>query len=251
MNTNLLNFLKEEKYMRYKGGLYHYSQIKFTYNTNRIEGNKLSEEQTRFIYETNSLSFENEKIISVDDIMETVNHFKCFDYMLDTANNPLSEDIIKEYHKLLKYGTSDSKKEWFNIGDYKSRSNIVGEVKTTSPSKVNAAMNNLISSYLKHNNTDIDSIIDFHYKFEKIHPFQDGNGRVGRLIIFKECLKNQIVPVMFEDEYKRFYYKGLNEYKKTKGYLRDTFLFAQDRYKDILKYFEIIKDNYSANDKDK
>ena len=237
MGVNLLEYLQEEKSMRLKGGLYHHTQIKFSYNTNRIEGSKLSEDQTRYIFETNTLGVENNEAVNVDDILETVNHFKCFDYMLDTAEKPLSESIIKEFHKLLKYGTSDSRKEWFKTGDYKLRPNIVGDTETTPPTEVGSAMENLIASYLKQDQIDFDAIVDFHYKFEKIHPFQDGNGRVGRLIMFKESLKAGIVPFIIEDENKQYYYRGLKEYKKIQGYLKDTCLHAQDRYSEMLNYF--------------
>ena len=236
METNLLRLLQEEKSMRLKGGLYHHTQIKLCYNSNRIEGSKLSEDQTRYIFETNTLSIDPNETANVDDIIETVNHFICFDYMLDIADMLLSEDIIKEFHRLLKTNTSDSRKEWFKIGDYKSRPNIVGDNETTAPNKVKSAITNLLSSYNK-KQIDFTAIVDFHYCFEKIHPFQDGNGRVGRLIIFKECLKHGIVPFIIEDEYKLFYYRGLKEFEHTPGFLIDTCLSAQDKYGGMMEYF--------------
>lgn len=239
MANNILERLKEEREMRLKGGLYHYTQIKFAYNSNRIEGSRLTEEQTRYIYETYTISTGDNQTVNVNDIIETVNHFTCFDYLLKTAEEPLSEEIIKEFHKILKRGSSDSFKDWFNVGDYKTKANMVGDIETTHPSKVNEAMNNLISSYLKDKNADINKIIDFHYNFEKIHPFQDGNGRVGRLIMFKECLKNNTVPFIIEDEYKQFYYMGLKDYSKSKLRLIDTCLSGQDKYKEVLNYFEM------------
>lgn len=232
----LLKILREEKSSRLKGGIYHQTQIKLAYNTNRIEGSKLSEDQTRYIYETNTLFLDNgDKTANVDDIIETVNHFSCFDYMLDIADEPLSEVHIKMFHYLLKFNTSDSKKAWFRVGDYKLRPNVVGGLETTLPEHVENEMKNLLESY--HNRNTINDIIDFHFQFEKIHPFQDGNGRVGRLIMFKECLANNIVPFIIEDEHKFFYYRGLAEYPNVKEYLTDTCLSAQDNYKRIIDYF--------------
>lgn len=233
----MLKLLTEEKSMRLKGGLYHQTQIKLCYNSNRIEGSKLSEEQTRYIFETNTINVESNKTANVDDIIETVNHFICFDYMLDSAEKPLSEEIIKEFHRILKTNTSDSKKDWFKVGDYKSRPNMVGDIETTAPAKVKDAIVSLLASYHNQGGIDFTSIVDFHYWFEKIHPFQDGNGRVGRLVMFRECLKHDIVPLIIEDEYKLFYYRGLNEYEKTPGYLTETCLSAQDKYKEIVSYF--------------
>ena len=239
MKTNLLDYLLEEKNMRLKGGLYHYTQVQFAYNTNRIEGSRLSEDETRYIFETNSISTGDNKTANIDDIIETVNHFSCFDYMLGTAKDPLSEKIIKEYHKLLKQGTSDSRKEWFRTGDYKSRENIVGNSETAPPEKVKGEMKKLLSSYLKKEKISFNDIIEFHYGFEEIHPFQDGNGRVGRLIMFKECLRNNIIPFIIQDENKLFYYKGLQEFKKINGFLIDTCLHEQDKYKEMTEYFKI------------
>jgi len=222
--------------MRLKGGLYHTTQIKLAYNSNRIEGSKLSEDQTRYIFETNTLNTAPDETANVDDIIETVNHFICFDYMLDIAEKNLSEEIIKEFHRILKSNTSDSRKEWFKTGDYKTRPNVVGDIETTAPEKVGDAIATLLVSYNK-TAVDFSALVDFHYQFEKIHPFQDGNGRVGRIILFKECLKHNIVPFIIEDEYKLFYYRGLREFKKTPGYLMDTCLSAQDKYKEVVKYF--------------
>lgn len=238
----LLETLKQEKSSNLKGGIYHKTQIKFTFNTNRIEGSKLSEEQTRYIYETNTLFTEKgTNTTNIDDIIETVNHFHCIDYMLTIANETLSEKHIKKFHKILKLNTSDSKKEWFKIGTYKSKPNIVGGIETSMPNEVEKHMSELLKTYNKKKNIEIYDIIDFHYEFEIIHPFQDGNGRVGRLIMFKECLKNNIVPFIIEDEFKFFYYRGLTEYPKIKGYLVDTCLSAQDNYIELMKYFEIEK----------
>lgn len=237
---NVLEVLREEKSAQRKGGLYHHTQVKLAYNTNRIEGSKLSEEQTRYIYETNTLFTEKgEATTNVDDIIETINHFTCFDEMLDIALEPLSEEHIKTFHRLLKTNTSDAKKSWFRVGGYKTQPNIVGGSETTLPENVELDMQNLLKNYHQKENITFDDIVDFHFHFEKIHPFQDGNGRVGRLIIFKECLKHQFVPFIIEDEYKFFYYRGLSEYPNIKEYLVDTCLSAQDAYKEILKYFQI------------
>uniref|UniRef100_UPI00404A0F57 Fic family protein n=1 Tax=Flavobacterium sp. TaxID=239 RepID=UPI00404A0F57 len=236
----LLDTFIAEKSSHLKGGIYHKTQISLAYNTNRIEGSKLSEEQTKYIYETNTLFTENgENTVNIDDIIETINHFHCFDYMLKIAVEPLSEVHIKEFHRVLKFNTSDSRKEWFHVGAYKSRPNEVGGVETTKPSEVEKHMKQLLEDYNEKNNIEIFDIIDFHYKFEKIHPFQDGNGRVGRLIMFKECLKHQVVPFIIEDKFKFFYYRGLSEYPKIKNYLTDTCLAAQDHYVEWMKYFEI------------
>ncbi|PIE98017.1 MAG: cell filamentation protein Fic [Treponema sp.] len=237
---SILKILLQEKNDKVKGRLYHQTQIKLTFNTNKIEGSKLSEEQTRYIYETNTLFMEaGNETANVDDIIETVNHFSCFDYMLDVAHEQLSELQIKKIHQILKINTSDSRKKWFNLGAYKSRANIVGGIETCLPENVNAQMSMLLSEYNKKSNITFEDIVDFHFKFERIHPFQDSNGRVGRLIMFKECLRSNIVPFIIEDEYKFFYYRGLSEYLNTKGYLLDTCLSAQDKYKAILDYFEI------------
>lgn len=234
----ILKQLLEEKKMKLKGGVYHYIQIKFAYNSNHIEGSKLSEEETRHIYETHSFIADKEKAVSIDDINETLNHFRCFDYILDNINI-LNEELIKNLHKILKTNTSDSSKEWFKVGDYKLKPNVVGETKTTPPSKVQSEMKKLLNEYSKKEKISFDDIIDFHYKFECVHPFQDGNGRIGRLIMFKECLKNNIIPFIIDEEYKLFYYRGLEEYLHEKGYLVDTCLSAQDDFKKVLEVFEI------------
>lgn len=236
---NILEVLREQKEMKLKGNLYHNTQIIFAYNTNHIEGSKLTEDQTRYIYETNTLLTEKDSITNLDDVLETANHFKLVDYMLNVAEKKLTEKIIKEFHKILKEGTSDSRKDWFVVGDYKKLANEVGGLKTTEPKNVERDMKKLLEWYETLNKITINEIIEFHAKFEKIHPFQDGNGRVGRIIAFKECLKNNIVPFIILDKDKLFYYRGLNQYQinKEKGYLKDTCLNAQDQYKSIIKQF--------------
>lgn len=236
---NILEILREQKNMKLKGNLYHNTQITFAYNTNHIEGSKLTEDQTRYIYETNTLLTEKDSITDLDDILETANHFKLVDYMLDIADKKLTEKLIKEFHKILKEGTSDSRKDWFVVGDYKKLSNEVGGLKTTNPKNVERDMKKLLEWYESLNQITINEIIEFHAKFEKIHPFQDGNGRVGRIIAFKECLKNNIVPFIILDKDKLFYYRGLNQYQtnREKGYLIDTCLNAQDQYAKIIVNF--------------
>lgn len=237
-NIRLLQVLKEEKEMKLRGGIYHQTQVKFSYNSNHIEGSKLTEDQTRYIYETNAIEAERGPV-NIDDILETVNHFQCFDYMLECADDELTEEIIKKFHAILKSNTSDSKISWFAVGDYKRRPNIVGDTPTTSPEMVEKEILKLLNNYHKKTNISIIDIIEFHYCFEKIHPFQDGNGRVGRLIMFKECLKNDIVPFIIDEAHKLFYYRGLKEFDNERGYLVDTCLSAQDRYKELLDYFNI------------
>ena len=242
--NNILNILREQKEMGLKGNLYHITQINFAYNTNHIEGSTLTEEQTRYIYETNTLIVEDGKITTkVDDIIETSNHFKLVDYMLDIANKTLTENMIKEFHKILNTGTSDERKSWFKVGDYKTLENEVGGNSTTSPKDVANAMNKLLNWYNSLENVTFEDIIKFHSDFEKIHPFQDGNGRVGRIIMFKECLKNNIVPFIILDKDKFFYYRGLNEYQNggEKGYLTDTCLNAQDQYQKLIDKFIVEK----------
>ena len=236
---NVLDILREQKNMKLKGNLYHNTQITFAYNTNHIEGSKLTEDQTRYIYETNTLLAEKDTITDLDDVIETANHFKLFDYMLEIADKKLTEKMIKEFHKILKEGTSDSRKDWFIVGDYKKLPNEVGGLKTTEPKNVERDMKKLLEWYESLKQKTINEIIEFHSKFEKIHPFQDGNGRVGRIIAFKECLKNNIVPFIILDKDKLFYYRGLNQYQtnKEKGYLIDTCLNAQDQYLGMIKYF--------------
>ena len=234
--VDLLEVLKREKESGLKGGIYHKIQIDLTYNSNHIEGSKLSHDQTRYIYETNT--FENEKdAVNVDDIVETANHFRCIDLMIDSANHKLSESLIKKFHLILKSGTADSRKDWFAVGDYKRLANLAGDEKTALPETVDGKMKSLLEKYNAKEKKTLEDIIDFHYQFEKIHPFQDGNGRVGRLIMFKECLKEGIVPFIIEDDIKYYYYRGLKEWENEKGYLMDTCLTAQDRFKEVLKYF--------------
>ena len=237
---SILFKLREEMEMKLKGGLYHQTQIRLAYNSNHMEGSRLTEDQTRSIYETKTIGITkgSEKI---DDIIETVNHFRCFDYIISIADKDLSEDIIKHIHLLLKNGTSDSQKEWFAVGDYKKRPNVIGDmIETTHPSKVATETKKLLQTYRENSNITFEDIVDFHYKFEKIHPFQDGNGRVGRLIMFKECLKYDIPPFIIEDKSQDYYKRGLKEYTVEKGYLMETCRAAQDLYKELLKYFEYI-----------
>lgn len=232
----ILQVLIEEKDAKISGGLYHETQVRLTYNSNRIEGSKLSEDQTRLIFETNTIGAEDG--VPVDDIIETSNHFRAIDYVIDCAEEPLTEELIKKLHKILKTGTKDSYVSWFSVGDYKQKANVVGGNETTPPSKVAAAIKKLLADYEK-KKVGINDIIEFHYNFEKIHPFQDGNGRVGRLICFKECLRFNIVPFIIEDSKKMFYYRGLKEWNTEKGYLTDICLDGQDTYKKLLDYFEI------------
>lgn len=234
----LLRILKEQKAANVSGGIYHKIQIELTYNSNHIEGSRLTHDQTRFIFETNTIGFENEAI-NVDDVIETANHFRCIDMMIDGAGATLSEKFIKEIHSALKTGTSDSRKDWFAVGEYKKLPNEVGGSETTLPEKVSEEMKKLIADYNSKAVVTFEDIIEFHVKFERIHPFQDGNGRVGRLIAFKECLKHNIVPFIIEDNLKMFYYRGLKEWDYEKGYLTDTCLAAQDHFKAYLDYFRI------------
>lgn len=236
---NVLKILREQKEMGLKGNLYHNTQIIFAYNTNHIEGSKLTEDQTRYIYETNTILFEGQTVASVDDIVETSNHFKLVDYMLDIADEELTEDIIKNFHRILKEGTMDSRKEWFNVGEYKKLANEAGSMKPSLPKQTPKDMKKLMEWYSSLTEITIKDIIEFHARFEKIHPFQDGNGRVGRMIAFKECLKNNIIPFIILDKDKLFYYRGLKEYQNNgeKGYLIDTCLNAQDQYTKMIKYY--------------
>lgn len=234
----LLKQLIEEKRIKLKGGIYHQIQINFAYNSNHIEGSRLSEDQTRYIYETHSIISNKEETISINDVNETLNHFRCFNYILENVNI-LTEELIKEIHKILKTNTLDSLQDWFKVGEYKLRPNTVGGKRTTPPSKVKGEMRKLLKEYNEKENITFDDIIEFHYNFESIHPFQDGNGRVGRLIMFKECLRNNIVPFIIDEKYKAFYYRGLKEFEYEKGYLIDTCLSVQDKFKELLDYFEI------------
>ena len=234
----LLDILRDEKANRYSGGIYHKTQIDLTYNSNHIEGSRLTHDQTRYIFETNTIGMENE-VVNVDDVIETVNHFHCIDNIIDHANAVLTEKWIKEMHLILKSGTSDSRKEWFAVGGYKQVPNEVGGMDTALPEEVADRMKILLEEYNNKEAKTLEDILDFHVKFERIHPFQDGNGRVGRLIMFKECLKYNIVPFIIDDDLKMFYYRGLKERNREKGYLTDTCLTAQDRYKAYLDYFRI------------
>lgn len=237
-DDSLLALLREEKKNRCSGGIYHKTQIDLTYNSNHIEGSRLTHDQTRYIFETNTIGVENE-VLNVDDVIETVNHFRCIDMIIDYAKATLTEKFVKELHLILKSGTSDSRKEWFAVGEYKKRPNEVGGRETTLPEDVAKEMKVLLTEYNSKEEKTLEDIIDFHVKFEQIHPFQDGNGRVGRLIMFKECLKYNIVPFIIEDSLKLYYYRGLKEWTEEKGYLIDTCLTAQDRYKAYLDYFRI------------
>jgi Fic family protein len=264
--NKLLNYLTDEKQSKRKGGLYHKTQVNLAYNSNRIEGSRLTEEQTRYIFEniylaredqaclessereifgrsqTRTIGFKDEEAVPVDDIIETSNHFVAFDYLLDTVENPLTNDIIKEFHRILKTGTSDAAKPWLRVGDWKKLANEVGSTETTKPEEVENEMNKLNDWYLsgkdaaRHVST-FENIIEYHYRFEKIHPFQDGNGRVGRLILFRECLRNGVVPFIIDERHKQFYYRGLKDFATARGYLLDTCLSAQDVYKEWVKYF--------------
>lgn len=235
---SLLAILREEKASKYSGGIYHKTQIELTYNSNHMEGSRLTHEQTRYIFETNTIGVENE-VLNVDDVIETANHFRCIDLLIDKAKTALSEKLIKELHFILKTGTSDARKDWFAVGDYKKLPNEVGGRDTALPEEVSEQMRALLAKYNAKKSKTFKDILDFHVCFERIHPFQDGNGRVGRLIMFKECLKYNIVPFIIEDNLKMFYYRGLKEWGKENGYLTDTCLAAQDRYKAYLDYFRI------------
>ncbi len=234
----LLNILKEEKAVRLSGGIYHKTQIELTYNSNHIEGSTLTHDQTRYIFETNTIGAEDTPL-NVDDVVETSNHFRCVDYIIDNALKPLSESMIKHLHFILKNGTSDSRKEWFNVGDYKKYPNEVGGEATCPPEEVKQAIKSLLLSYNQAERKTFEMILEFHEAFEAVHPFQDGNGRVGRLIMFKECLANDIVPFIIDEAHKMFYYRGLKEWRREKGYLIDTCLSCQDNYKSWLDYFNI------------
>ena len=233
----ILQVLREEMEIKLSGGLYHETQVRLTYNSNRIEGSKLSEDQTRLIFETNTIGAEEG--VSVDDIIETSNHFRAIDYVIAHAEEDLTEVFIKELHYILKTATSDSRISWFRVGDYKSKPNTVGGMPTISPNHVCDEMQKLLSWYENIPSKTFENIVEFHYHFEKIHPFQDGNGRVGRLIAFKECLRNNIVPFIIEDSKKMFYYRGLREWNNERGFLIETCLDGQDTYKALLRYFEI------------
>lgn len=234
----LLEILLTEKNAKMPGGLYHKVQIELTYNSNHIEGSRLTHDQTRYIFETNTIGIEGDAV-RVDDIVETANHFKCIDLVLENATKTLSEGFIKELHRVLKNGTSDSRLDWFAVGDYKKLPNEVGELPTAKPENVAGEIRALLAEYNFNKEKNFDEILDFHYRFERIHPFQDGNGRVGRLILFKECLRNNIVPFIIDESHKMFYYRGLREWTNERGFLRDTCLSAQDKFKAWLDYFRI------------
>ena len=234
----LLDILRDEKASKYSGGIYHKTQIDLTYNSNHIEGSRLTHDQTRYIFETNTIGVENE-VLNVDDVIETANHFCCIDLIIDNAKAALSEKFIKELHLILKNGTSDARKEWFAVGDYKKMPNEVGGMDTALPEDVAHQMKMLLAEYNSKEEKTLEDILEFHVRFERIHPFQDGNGRVGRLIMFKECLRYNIVPFILEDNLKLLYYHGLKEWSSEKGYLTDTCLTAQDGYKACLDYFRI------------
>ena len=236
-DNSILQVLREEMEARISGGLYHETQVRLTYNSNRIEGSKLSEDQTRLIFETNTIGAKEG--VPVDDIIETNNHFRAIDFIIAHAEEELTEDFIKELHRILKTATSDSRLSWFRVGDYKAKPNTVGGMPTVLPNHVRVEMQKLMSWYLNIETITFKNIVEFHYRFEKIHPFQDGNGRVGRLIAFKECLRNKIIPFIIEDGKKMFYYRGLREWNNERGFLIETCLDGQDTYKALLKYFEI------------
>lgn len=240
--VTLLEVLRSEKASKMSGGIYHKVQIELTYNSNHIEGSRLTHDQTRYIFETNTIGMEN-GTLNVDDVVETANHFQCIDMVIDNAGYALSERFIKQLHAVLKSGTSDSRKDWFAVGDYKRFPNEVGGQDTALPEEVGAKMRVLLNDYNRTKDKTLEDIIDFHYQFERIHPFQDGNGRVGRLLLFKECLRNNIVPFIIDEELKLFYYRGLHEWKQEAGYLRDTCLAAQDKFKAYLDYFRVPYEN--------
>ena len=235
---NLLETLKLEKESQIKGGIYHKLQIEMTYNSNHMEGSKLTHGETRYIYETKTIGIKN-NVLKIDDIMETVNHFRCIDLAIDFANRKLSESFIKQLHLILKTNTEDSKKPWFKVGDYKMVENLAGDRETVHPEKVREEMKKLLTNYLQKDNHSLEEIVAFHVEFERIHPFQDGNGRVGRLIAFKECLKNNIVPFIILDSKKMYYYRGLKNWNQEHGWLIDTCLDGQDTVKAYLDYFKI------------
>ena len=239
-SPTLLDILKEQKDSKLSGGIYHRIQVDLTYNSNHIEGSRLTHDQTRYIFETNTIGITDESV-NVDDIVETTNHFRCIDSVIANAKYELSEKYIKELHLILKSGTGDSRKDWFKVGDYKKLPNEVGGMETVLPENVHTEIRKLLDAYNRKMQITLDDIIDFHVQFERIHPFQDGNGRVGRLIMFKECLKHNITPFIIDEQHKMFYYRGLKEWNNEKGFLRDTVLSCQDKFYEILKYFRLDK----------
>lgn len=242
MPKTLLDVLRAEKAAKLHGGIYHRVQIDLTYNSNHIEGSRLTHDQTRFIFETNTIGM-SDGAVKVDDVVETANHFKCIDMVIDSAAHVLSEAFIKQLHATFKSGTSNSRQDWFAVGDYKKLPNEVGGMDTAQPEEVASQMKKLLSEYNANKEKSFDDLLDFHYRFERIHPFQDGNGRVGRLVLFKECLRNNIVPFIIDEDTKLYYYRGLKEWERERGYLRDTCLAAQDKFKKYLDYFRIPYDN--------
>lgn len=242
MPKTLLDVLRAEKAAKLHGGIYHRVQIDLTYNSNHIEGSRLTHDQTRFIFETNTIGM-SDGAVKVDDVVETANHFKCIDMVIDSAAHVLSEAFIKQLHATLKSGTSNSRQDWFAVGDYKKLPNEVGGIDTAQPEEVASQMKKLLSEYNANKEKSFDDLLDFHYRFERIHPFQDGNGRVGRLVLFKEYLRNNIVPFIIDEDTKLYYYRGLKEWERERGYLRDTCLAAQDKFKKYLDYFRIPYDN--------
>ena len=234
----LLDVMKRELESKLPGGIYHKVQIDLTFNSNHMEGSKLTHDQTRYIFETNTIGITKE-VVNVDDVVETANHFKCIDRMIEEANHILSEKFLKELHLVLKNGTSDSRKDWFAVGEYKQNANEVGGNATTAPENVSKEMKALLFAYNQKKQVTLEDLLEFHVRFECIHPFQDGNGRIGRLIMFKECLRNNIVPFIITEQTKLYYYQGLKEWNQERGYLRDTCLMAQDQFKLVLDYFEI------------
>lgn len=242
MPKTLLDVLRAEKAAKLHGGIYHRVQIDLTYNSNHIEGSRLTHDQTRFIFETNTIGM-SDGAVKVDDVVETANHFKCIDMVIDSAAHVLSEAFIKQLHATLKSGTSNSRQDWFAVGDYKKLPNEVGGMDTAQPEEVASQMKKLLSEYNANKEKSFDNLLDFHYRFERIHPFQGGNGRVGRLVLFKECLRNNIVPFIIDEDTKLYYYRGLKEWERERGYLRDTCLAAQDKFKKYLDYFRIPYDN--------
>lgn len=239
-DNKILQVLREEKEIKLSGGLYHELQVRMTYNSNHIEGSKLSEDQTRLIFETNTLDVDVG--IPVDDVLETVHHFRAIDYVIDIAEEELTEDIIKHLHYILKHDTKDSTLGWFAVGDYKKRANVVGGRETSKPSEVHEHMKYLLEKYNAKENATIEDIIELHAEFEYIHPFQDGNGRVGRLVALKECLRHNVIPFIIEDAKKNFYYRGLSEWRNEKGWLTDTCLDGQDTFVRLLDMLEIDYD---------
>lgn len=242
MPKTLLDVLRAEKAAKLHDGIYHRVQIDLTYNSNHIEGSRLTHDQTRFIFETNTIGM-SDGAVKVDDVVETANHFKCIDMVIDSAAHVLSEAFIKQLHATLKSGTSNSRQDWFAVGDYKKLPNEVGGMDTAQPEEVASQMKKLLSEYNANKEKSFDDLLDFHYRFERIHPFQDGNGRVGRLVLFKECLRNNSVPFIIDEDTKLYYYRGLKEWERERGYLRDTCLAAQDKFKKYLDYFRIPYDN--------